>query len=66
MLNEQNKVIHLTAGQIKKTQYKCIFSKIEIIWNKCKVEFNLSNYATKTELKNATGVDTPDFATKLI
>ena len=27
-----------------------------------KVELNLSNYATKTDLKNATSVDTSDFA----
>ena len=27
-----------------------------------KVELDLSNYATKTDLKNATGVDTSDFA----
>ena len=29
-------------------------------------ELNLSNYATKTDLKNATGVDTSSFAKKLI
>ena len=29
---------------------------------KVKVELNLSNYATKTELKNATGTDTSSFA----
>ena len=27
-----------------------------------KVELDLSNYATKTDLNNATGVDTSDFA----
>ena len=31
-----------------------------------KVELDLSNYATKTDLKNATGVDTSSFAKKLI
>ena len=31
-----------------------------------KVELDLSNYATKTDLKNATGVDTSFFAKKLI
>ena len=30
-----------------------------------KVELDLSNYATKTELKNATGVDTPKLAKKV-
>ena len=29
-----------------------------------KVELDLSNYATKTDLQNATGVDTSDFAKK--
>ena len=31
---------------------------------KVKVELDLSNYATKADLKNATGVDTSDFAKK--
>ena len=30
-----------------------------------KVELNLSNYATKAVLKNATGIDTSKFAKKL-
>ena len=30
-----------------------------------KIELDLSNYATKTELKNATGVDTPKLAKKV-
>ena len=29
-----------------------------------KVELDLSNYATKADLKNATGVDTSNFAKK--
>ena len=29
-----------------------------------KVELNLSNYVTKADLKNATGVDTSSFAKK--
>ena len=32
--------------------------------NKIKVELDLSNYATKSEVKNATVVNTPDFAKK--
>ena len=32
--------------------------------NKIKVELNLSNYVTKSELKNATGIDTSQFAKK--
>ena len=31
-----------------------------------KVELDLFNYATNTDLKNATGTDTSDFAKKLI
>ena len=31
---------------------------------KVKVELDLCNYATKTDLKNATGVDTSSFAKK--
>ena len=30
-----------------------------------KIELDLSNYATKTDLKNAAGVDTSKFATKV-
>ena len=32
--------------------------------NKIKVELDLSNYVTKSEVKKATGVDTSDFAQK--
>ena len=34
--------------------------------NKIEVELDLSNYVTKSDLKNASGVDTSDFAKKLI
>ena len=30
--------------------------------NKIEIELDLSNYATKSNLKNAAGVDTSDFA----
>ena len=33
---------------------------------KVKVELDLSNYATKTDLKNVTGVDTSYFARKTV
>ena len=33
---------------------------------KVKVELGLSNYATKTDLKNATGIDASSFAKKII
>ena len=34
--------------------------------NKIKVELDLSNYATRSDLKNATGVDTSKFVKKLV
>ena len=61
MSNGKVMIIHLTVGLIKKKLYKG--------GNKCegtnvKVELDLSNYATKTDLKDAAGVDTSDFAKK--
>ena len=32
--------------------------------NKIELELNLSNYATKSDVKNETGVDTSDFTKK--
>ena len=40
------------------------FPKLKSFGANVKVELNLSNYATKADLKNATGVDTSDFAKK--
>ena len=40
---------------------KC-FSKPKSLGANVKVELDLSNYATKADLKNAAGVDTSDFA----
>ena len=40
------------------------FLKPKYFQAKVKVELNLSNYATKTNLKNGTGVDTSSFAKK--
>ena len=34
--------------------------------NKIKVELDLSNYATRSDLKNAAGVDTSKFVKKLV
>ena len=34
--------------------------------NKIRVELNLSNYATKSDLKHATGADTSQFAKNII
>ena len=40
------------------------FAKPNSIGANVKVELDLSNYTTKTDLKNATGVDTSSFAKK--
>ena len=40
-----------------------ITCKTEIFWSKVKLD--LSNFVTKTELKNATGVDTSKFPKKV-
>ena len=40
------------------------FSKPKSLGANVEVELDLSNYATKTDLKNATWVDTSDFAKK--
>ena len=41
------------------------FSEPKSLRGKVKVELDLSNYATKTDLKNATGIDTSSFAKKV-
>ena len=38
------------------------FPKLNSLGANVKVELDLSNYATKADLKNATGVDIQDFA----
>ena len=40
------------------------FPKPNSLGANVKVELDLSNYATKADFKNATGVDTSDFAKK--
>ena len=42
-----------------------IFSRTKIFRGRVKVELDLSNYATKADLKTATGVDTSKFAKKV-
>ena len=60
-------IIHLIVGLIKKTLYKMsqYFPKpYRTFWRDTNVKVNLSNYATKTDLKNATGVDASKLAVK--
>ena len=40
------------------------FAELKSLGAKVKVELDLSNYATKMDLKNATGIDTSSFAKK--
>ena len=42
------------------------FPKLKSFRGRVKVELDLSNYATKADLKNATGVDTSTFVKRLI
>ena len=42
------------------------FSLYDHSRNKIEVELDYSNYATKSDLKNATGVGTSQFAKKMI
>ena len=54
------------VGLIKKMYYKLmnIFPKPNYLGANVKVELDLPNYTTKTDFKNATGVDTSSFAKK--
>ena len=56
-------IVLLTVGLIKKKMSEC-FPKSKSLGINVKVELDLSNYATKADLKNAMGVDTSDFAKK--
>ena len=63
MLNGKAKIISLTVGWIKKyvVQMSEYFPEPKSL-GKVKVELDLSNYVTKTDLKNATGNDISSFA----
>ena len=59
-------IIRLIVGQIKKAQYKCVnIFQIRNLQEKLKVELDLSNYATKRDLKNTTGIDALSFAKRV-
>ena len=60
MLNGKVMIVHLIVGSINKKIVKIseYFPETKPSGKKVKVELDLSNYATKTNLKNATGVDT--------
>ena len=60
-------IVHLIAGLIKKTLYKMskYFPKpYEPFGGDINAKVDLSNYATKTDIKNISHVDTSSFALK--
>ena len=69
MLNRKVMIIHLIAGLIKKILYKMIkyFPKpYEQFGGDMNVKVDLSNYATKADIKNIMHVQTSNFALKQI
>ena len=67
MSNGKAMMIHLIAGLIKKTLYKMsqYFPKpYDPFGGSIRVKVDLSNYATKTDLKKATRIDTSNQALK--
>ena len=60
-------IIHLIAGLIKKTLYKmsqCFPKPYEPFGGDINVNVDLSNYATKGDIKNISHVDTSSFTLK--
>ena len=67
MLNGKAMIIHSVVGLIKKTLYKMsqyFLKPYKSFGGNINVKVDLSNYAVKTDLKNATGVDTSKLAAK--
>ena len=65
--NRKDMIIHLIVGLVLKTLYKMsqYFPKpCTSFGGNINVKADLSNYATKTDLKNATGTDTSNFELK--
>ena len=68
MLNGKVIMIHLIVGSIKKTSYKTskYFPKpYEALGGNINVWVDLSNYATKDDIKNITHVDLSYFALEI-
>ena len=67
MSNGKATIINLTVGLIKKILFYIMSYLAEAYThskNKIKVKLDLSNYATKSDLKNTTSVDTSEFTKK--
>ena len=63
MFNGKVMIINLIVGLIKKTYIGEYLPKPKPLGKNVKVKLDLSKYVTKADLKNATGVDTTEFAT---
>ena len=66
MLNENDMIIRLIVGLIKKILYKMnqYFPPYRSFRGNINVKVDLSNYTTKSDLKEATGTATSNFALK--
>ena len=73
MLNGKVMIIHLIVGLIKQVLFKerkryykmsQYYPPYKSSSNNIKVEVDLANYTTKTDLKNITHVDVSSFASK--
>ena len=65
MINGKGTIIILTVWLVKKIlllKMSYFLATHTLCKNKIEIELDLSNYATKSNLKNAAGVDTSDFA----
>ena len=67
MLNGKGTIIRLIVGSIKKdiVQLSEDFPEPKSLGGKVKLQLDLSNYATKEDLNNTTGIDTSSFVTKV-
>ena len=61
MSNGKGIIIHLIVGLIKKTLYKMSPKPYRSFGENISVKVDLSNYATKADSKDATGIDTCHF-----
>ena len=59
MLNRKATIVLLTVGSKIKKKHKSLVGRV-------KVELHLLTYATKADLKNATGVDNQNLLKRLI
>ena len=67
MLNGKATIVLLTVGLIKITQYKLVnIFRTKILRKKSefKIDLDLFNHVTETDLKNAAGIDTSKFNEK--